>query len=141
MPVGDVEHERAEGHASRRLGESGQRGEALRHAGRIAVGIPQMIPGPQPVEAAFVGGHRRGAQVGPARAHGNEEEIGLHRGSIARRELGSPGAVAEAAFSWKAVSEPETLDVESDDERRWQGDGARWTPHLRGDCSTRARTL
>jgi hypothetical protein len=44
-------------------------------------------------------------------------------GSIARRELGNPGAVAEAAFPWKA-SEPETLDVESNDERRWQGDGA-----------------
>ena len=46
MPVGDVEHEGAEGYASRRLGESSQRGEALRHASRIPVGIPQVIPGP-----------------------------------------------------------------------------------------------
>jgi hypothetical protein len=38
-------------------------------------------------------------------------------GSIARRKLGSPGAVTEATFSRKAVSGPETLNVESDDER------------------------
>jgi hypothetical protein len=79
MTVRHVQHERAERQAPGDFRERGQRDQALGHAGRIAVGIAQVIPGPQAVEAGFVGSHGRGAHGGPARAHGDQQQIGLHR--------------------------------------------------------------
>ena len=87
MPAGHVQHEGAEGHARGHLGQGRERGQAFRDARGIAVGIAQVVPGPNPIEAGLLRGDGRRAHLGPARAHRNEQEVGLHRGSIARREL------------------------------------------------------
>ena len=79
LTVGDVEHQRAEHHAAGDLGERGEDRPRLRHPGaRVVVGIPQMVPGPQPVEPRLLGGERGGAHVGPACAHRDEEQVRLH---------------------------------------------------------------
>ena len=80
VPAGHVQHERPQGHARGHLGQGREHGQALGDAGGVAVGIAQMVPGPETVEARFLGGHGRRAHLGPARAHGDEEEVRLHRG-------------------------------------------------------------
>jgi len=80
VPAGHVQHERPEGHALGHLGQGRERGQALGDAGRVAVGIAQMVPGPETVEAGLLGGHGRRAHLDPARAHGDKKEVRLHRG-------------------------------------------------------------
>jgi hypothetical protein len=80
MAVRHVQHERPEGDPPRDFGERGQHGHGLGHARarvRLGLGIPKVIPRPHAVEAGLLDGERRGAQVRPAGAHRDEEDIGL----------------------------------------------------------------
>ena len=79
MPVADVEHERPEGDPLRGLGQRGEHGPHLGHS-RVtpALGIPQVVPGPHPVEARLLRGHGRRAHVSVAGTHGDQQEVGLH---------------------------------------------------------------
>ena len=60
-------------------------------------------PPSKPASSAATAAARRSAQRTPM---GTRRRSVFTAGSIARRELRSPGAVAKAAFSWKAVSDP-----------------------------------
>src|SRR5881296_7186 len=79
MAVRYVQHQRPERDPSGRLGEGGQRGPRLRHAGTaLPVRVAQVIPRPEPVESRLLGGDRGSAHVAVARAHRNQQQVGLH---------------------------------------------------------------
>src|SRR5207249_11206552 len=68
------------------LGKRRQDGPRLRHAGtRSRVGIPQVIPGPEAVEARLLGGDRGGTHVTVAGAHRDQEKVRLHDRALTER--------------------------------------------------------
>ncbi len=84
--IGHVEHERPERDSSRDFGQCAQHGPRFRHAGAVvAVGIAQVIPGPEPIEAGVLGRKRSGAHVGPAGAHRDQEQVGLQASTPSAR--------------------------------------------------------
>src|SRR5262250_1460302 len=98
MSIRYVQHERPQRDPSGRLGERGEGHHAFGHAHWIAIGIAQVIPGPHAIEARLVGRRGGRAHVRPASTHGDQEQVGLHRGSIAELSRGGPWTRPYAEF-------------------------------------------
>ena len=89
MAVGHVEDERAEHDPPRDFRQCRQHRPRLGDSGLAGtVGVAEVIPRPDPVEAGFLRGQRGGAHVGPASTHRNQEQVGLHD-ALAPREYHS----------------------------------------------------
>src|SRR5262252_1221978 len=98
MSIRYVQHERPQRDPSGRLGQRGEGHHAFGHACWIAIGITQVIPGPHALESRLVGRHGGRAHVRPASTHGDQEQVGLHRGSIAELSRGGPWTRPYAEF-------------------------------------------
>src|SRR4030095_7265930 len=114
-----------------------------------AVGVAEVIPRPDPVEAGVLRGQRGGAHVGPAGAHRNQEQIrghdaqapGEYHSSMAERILVGTGgglwrlegeaASAVEPLAGRAVTalarEKDTGWGILDGTSLWQGRDGAWT--------------
>jgi len=135
VPAGHVEHERPERDAPGCLGEKRPAWSSTRARPPDRRRVPQVIQVHSPSKPAS------SAATAAARMSAQRAPMGIRRrsvftaGSIARREL------VDQARLLRRPSKSSTSS-QSDDERAVDKEtGTRWTPHLRGDCSTHARTL
>jgi hypothetical protein len=110
MAVGHVEHQRAQGNAPGGFGECRQHRPRLRYARALGgVGIAQVIPGPQAIEAGLFGRARRRPHVGIARAHRDQEQIRLHWPASRRRGSTSLAKRLRPFSASACVMKPERL--------------------------------
>ena len=86
VAVRDVEDERPKHHTRGGLGDTGEGDQRLGHASAVVVGVAQVVPRPDAVEAGFLGGDGSLTHLGVGRAEGHQEEVGLHGGRIAEAD-------------------------------------------------------
>ena len=78
VAVRDVEDERPEHDTRGGLGDTGEGDQRLGHASAVVVGVAQVVPRPDPIEAGFLGGDGSLTHLGVGGSEGHQEKVGLH---------------------------------------------------------------